>query len=342
MTNSTDTPHLMPDPAVAKPTAGSGVRPPARRLPALPDVLLGVAVIALLIFLVATVGFFTQTSLVALLSDSAITGIIALGMTVIALSGNVLSFSLGVTASVATLVCLATLQYGAAVSILLTVLVGAAIFSVQGLLIGALGANPVIVAVASLAAISGTAIQVTGGSTVQPSGGGADWLSGKIVGLPIVFVVFLAFAVVGQATLSGTTFGRRLLMIGTNREVAETSGQPVVRVIVIGYTIAGGCAASVGVFLAVRYGATGFSQSSGGGVQYDYDAIAAVLVGGTSLRGGRGAIWRTVVGVLLIEALGNALLLHGFSTQARELTNGVVVAVALVVSDLRSRGSFQR
>lgn len=340
MTSSTDTPARLPDSAAAE--SQSGLRARMRRRPSPPDLLLGAAVVALLVFLVLTAGFFTQTSLVALLSDSSITGIIALGMTVIALSGNVFSLSLGVTASVATLVCLATLQYGLAVSIIVTLLVGGVIFAVQGLIVGALGANPVIIAVASLAAISGTAIQVTGGSSIQPSGSVGAWLNGSVGVLPVVFVVFLALAIIGQVTQSGTTFGRRLLMTGSNREAAEVSGQPVVRAIVIGYGVAGACAAVVGIFLAERYGATGFSQSAGGGVQYDYDAIAAVLVGGTSLRGGQGAIWRTVVGVFFIEALSNALLLHGYSTEARQLATGVVVAVALIVSDLRSRGSLRQ
>ena len=313
-----------------------------RRLPSVPDVLLGISAIVLLVFLVRTEGFFTRTSLVSLLSSAAITGIIAIGMTVIALSGNVLSFALGVTASVTTLVCLATLQHGPVIAITLSLLVGAAIFAVQGLLVGAFGTNPVIIAVASLAAISGAAIEITGGASVQPSGDGTDWLNGKVSGVPVAFVVFFLLAVVGQAVLSGTTFGRRLILIGSNRSAAEAAGQPVGRTIVLAYIGAGACAAVTGVLLAARYGATGFSQSQGGGVQYDYDAIAAVLVGGTSLRGGRGAIWRTVVGVILVEALTNALLLHGFSIQSRQLTNGVVVAVALVLSDLRARSGDRR
>ncbi len=329
--------------ALAKGDTTPTAEPPdKRRLPGVPDLLLALAAVVLLVFLFRTDGFFTRTSLVALLSTSAITGIIAIGMTVIALSGNVLSFALGVTASVTTLVCLATLRHGPVVAIVLSLLVGAAIFAVQGLLVGAFGTNPVIIAVGSLAAISGAAIEITGGASVQPSGDGTDWLNGKAFGIPVVFVIFFLLAVVGQAVLSGTTFGRRLMLVGSNRSAAEAAGQPVSRVILLTYMAAGACAAITGVLLAARYGATGFSQSQGGGVQYDYDAIAAVLVGGTSLRGGRGAIWRTVLGVILVEALSNALLLHGFSTQTRQLTNGVIVAVALVLSDLRSRSGVRR
>lgn len=307
--------------------------------PAPSDVLLAAAAIALLVFLVLTDGFFTRVSLVALLAGSAITGIIALGMTMIALSGNVLTFALGVTASVATLVCLATLRHGVVVSIVISLLVGAVIFAAQGALVAALGANPVIIAVASLAAISGAAIEVTGGASVQPSGGGTAWLNDVPGDIPVSFIIFLGLAVIAQAMLSGTTFGRRVLLIGSNRRAAEAAGLPVSRVIVLCYAFAGVGAGIAGVLLAARYGATGFSQSSGGGVQYDYDAIAAVLVGGTSLRGGQGSMWRTVLGVLFIEALTNALLLHGLSTQAQELATGIVVAIALVLSDLRARGA---
>jgi len=297
-------------------------------------------VLALALFAVSTDGFLEQANLRSLAASSALVGLVAVGMTFITMSGNILSLSLGVTAAASTLLFLATLQYGIAVALALTVLLGVVSTGLQGVLIGWLGANPIIVTVAANSVVAGLALQITGGDRVGVSGGGGSWLRSDPLGVPFEFLAFAVVAVAGHLILARSSFGRAVALMGTNRDAARVAGVRLVQTTTGVYAFAGMTAALVGVLLAARYGATGFAQGRGDGIQYDFDAIAAVVIGGTAIEGGRGSVPRSVLGVAFLAVLGSVLLLRGLETEWQILVKGLLVlAVILALRGHRDGGS---
>jgi len=156
-----------------------------------PDlVLAGAAVLVVIVGAVGTDGFMTSANFKAILASVGILGIVAVGMTCITLSGNLFSLSLGVTVTVASMTFLAWLDLGVVSALLLSVALGAAICALQGLIIGVLGANPIIVTIGAGSLQLGAAAKFTNGSAVYPDGGGFGWLAGTVAGLPVsVFVL---------------------------------------------------------------------------------------------------------------------------------------------------------
>lgn len=292
---------------------------------------------------VTTGGFLTTQNFRSVLSTLSFVGIIAVGMTLITMSGNILSLSLGATASACTLVFLATLRYGVVVAILITVAAAAAIQGLQGALIGGLGANSVIVSIAGLSIISGAAISLTDGNRVRVSGEGFDFLTGTVFGVPKEFWIMVTLAAGYQVILFATRFGRHVELIGSNETAARVGGLPVASSVTVVYVLAGVCSGVVAILLGARFGATGYESgaSGAGGVQFDYDAVAAVLVGGTSILGGSGSIVRTMVGVALLEVIANVLLLRGYDTPIQVLAKGLAVSMVILLSSQRIRGPLR-
>jgi ribose/xylose/arabinose/galactoside ABC-type transport system permease subunit len=290
------------------------------------------------VFALATDGFLETDNLRSVASSMSYVGLIGVGMTLIVLSGNLLSFTLGVTASASTLLMLTTLRYGVPVALVITIGFAAAVTAVQGTFIGWLRANPIIVTIAMHSMIVGVALQVTGGERIAQSGGGVGWMAGQPGGIPAETIFFLAVAAVVQVVLSTTRFGRHVFLTGANADAARVAGLPTWRTVTAVYAVAGACAGLVGVLLAARFGSTGFVQSAAGGIQYDFDAIAAVLIGGTAMAGGRGSVTRTVLGVAFVACLTDVLLLRGFSTEAQILVKGLVVLAVVLLAALDRRG----
>jgi ribose/xylose/arabinose/galactoside ABC-type transport system permease subunit len=258
---------------------------------------------------------------------------VAVGMTLITISGNIMSFSLGAlvgaTAMIFVLaVNLGGVTFGLAAALAFAALVNAA----QGLLIGAVRANPIIISIAATALIYGIAEAFTLQGTVYTAAGIA-WgpLQGKILGLPVEFVVLIVAAAVAQFLLSCTVFGRRLFMTGSSMAAAEILGLRTWRAVTGAYLWAGLFAGLSGIMLAIRYGSASMTY----GVGYEYNAMAAVLVGGTSIKGGEGSALRTLVGALVIAVIEAVLLLWGFRQEWQFLIAGAIV---LAVVALQTRG----
>ncbi len=288
---------------------------------------------ALVLVALGTPGFLSAPSLLALLTTLSFVGCVAAGMTFITLSGNIMSFSLGATAAASAVVFVAVLnQAGLAAAILAALLSGAAVTTAQGLLVGWLRANPIIVSIAALALLYGIAQGITESSTLNASpGAGHELIKGTILGVPAEFLVFLGVLVLGQLLLSYTVFGRRVLLVGSGVRAAEAAGIKVWRTVAGAYLWAGLFTAVAGIMLAVRYNQANMEF----GIGYDYDAIAAVLVGGNAIQGGQGSMVRTLVGVTVIAVVQVVLLLHGFRQEWQILIAGLIV---LLVVMLQARG----
>jgi ribose/xylose/arabinose/galactoside ABC-type transport system permease subunit len=288
----------------------------------------------LLAFALASPGFLSQASMVSLLTTSSFIGCVAVGMTLITLSGNVMAFCLGATAAVSAMMFIVATNWGGlAFAVPATLLFGALLNCVQGALIGQLRANPIIVSIAAFALIEGAAQGVTGGSSVYFSSSAYKVLKGKLLGIPYEFVAFLMSVAVAQFILSLTSFGRHIYLFGDSPRAAEAVGMPTWRTVTFVYFWAGLFAAVSGILLALRYGESSMEYGAG----YDYSAIAAVLVGGTAVQGGQGAVWRTFLGVIVIAVVQMILLLNGMRQEWQYFIAGLIVLVVIMLQTRLSR-----
>jgi ribose/xylose/arabinose/galactoside ABC-type transport system permease subunit len=308
--------------------AGAGAR--ARHLVLAVRIAAGAA---LAIFALTTPGFTSPLSINALLNAISFIGCVAVGMTFITLTGNIMSLRLGATVSASALIFLASLSLGVAWACLLAMLFGIIITAAQGVLIGYLRANPILVSIAGLSLLIGAAALATGGQRIYPGGAGLQMFKGRIIGIPVETIYFFATAAIGQYIVSWTRLGRVMVMVGSNLRAATAAGIDTAIAVTVAYAIAGACSAVSGVLLAARYGSGDMEIGAG----YDYAAIAAVLVGGTSIQGGSGSVLRTMIGVTVIAIIEVVLLLRGFSQQLQYLITGIIVLAVIMLHTVGER-----
>lgn len=288
------------------------------------------ALLALLVVAATTPGFFTAVSLFSLLNTTSFIGCVAIGMTFITLSGNIMSFALSVTLSTSGMVFVAALPLGLPAALIVAFAFGAILTGLQGAVIGYFRANPIIVSMAALALITGGATLITQGHGIYPQGGAAAALKGRILGVPMPLAAFIVTVVAAQVVLSFTRFGRQLYMVGSNWRAALAAGIEPARIVLGAYVAAGLCTALAGILMAARY-SSGDLES---GLGFDYSAISAVLVGGTAISGGEGSAIRSLIGAFIIAVCQVLLLLHGFSTQIQYLAIGVIVLFVIMLQTL--------
>jgi ribose/xylose/arabinose/galactoside ABC-type transport system permease subunit len=179
----------------------------------------------------------------------------------------------------------------------------------QGAVIGLVRANPIIVSIAATALITGVAEAFAEHGTIYVAPGHSYGLfRGKIGGLPVEFLVLLCAAAIGQFILACTKFGRNIYMLGASYAAAEVIGLKPWRTV-------------TGILLAIRYDAASMTYGTG----YEYDAVAAVLVGGTAIKGGEGSVLRTLIGAIVIAVVQGVLLLQGFRPEWQYLIAGIIV-----------------
>jgi ribose/xylose/arabinose/galactoside ABC-type transport system permease subunit len=306
------------------------LRTPSRLFIVRAAIMVALAVIAL-----ATPSFLSAPSLTTLLTTVSFVGCLAAAMTFITIGGNIMSFALGAAAAVSAMVFVVVLNAsGYAAGVVAALAAGATITALQGCLIGFLRTNPIIVSIAANVLIYGVAQRVTNNETVHISEPLLQsLLKGKVLGAPVEFIVFLGVIALGQAILSFTVFGRNLFYIGSGFRAAETVGLPTIRTTIFSYVWAGLFAAVTGILLASRYNQANMEFA----LRYDYDAIAAVLVGGTAIGGGNGSMLRTLAGVATVCAIQIVLLLHGFREEWRLFITGLIVTAVVIAYSSRQR-----
>src|SRR5215813_10223708 len=182
-----------------------------------------IGIIILVAVILATPGFLAGPSILALLTTVSFIGCVAIGMTLITISGNIMSFSLGATVGATAMVFILAVDWlGFAPGLLAGLAFGTAITGVQGFAVGWLRANPIIVSIAALALIYGVAQAFAEKGTIYATAGIVPaMLKGKVAGMPIEFIALLASAAIAQLILSVTRFGRNLLMVGASLRAAE-------------------------------------------------------------------------------------------------------------------------
>ena len=293
-----------------------------------------IGIIVLLAVIFATPGFLAKPSILSFLTTVSFIGCVAIGMTIITISGNIMSFALGATVGVTAMVfILASNWLGFDFGLIVGLLFGSLLTGLQGLMIGWVRANPIIVSIAALALIYGlTQAFAEKGTIYADPGIFPASVKGKVGGVPIEFIMFVLSALIAQFILSFTRFGRNLFMVGSSFRAAEAVGVNTWRTITGAYLWAGFFTSLAGIMLAVRYDAANMDY----GVAYDYDAIAAVLVGGTAIGGGHGSAVRTFAGAMVIAAVQVMLLLRGLRQEWQYLAAGLIVLAVII---LQARGS---
>lgn len=288
---------------------------------------------------ITTPGFISQTNLLNTVRVAALTGIMALGMTFITMSGSFFSLSSAQTGALSAISFAAMLGWGWGwpLSLLATLLIAASVGAIQGGFV-AIGANPVVITIAAAAAIIGVPAIITGSRAVIIRTDEAEWIGRSVFfGIPIQSWTFLALVVVAQFVLVRTRFGRAVTLAGANRAAARAAGLPIPMIEVLTFTLAALSAGIAGVFVAAQFNrglVTTFEETT-------LPVIAAVLIGGTAIQGGDGSMIRTAFGAVFIVAIDSLLVLRGYGTGVRSLVGGLAVAAGVSLFWL-ARGGRQR
>jgi ribose/xylose/arabinose/galactoside ABC-type transport system permease subunit len=315
------------------PDAAPAVSPATHRLRLAPADLARISLVGAIVALaLSTPGFLSKPSLIALINAMSLVGCVGLAMTFITLGGNAMSFSLGATTSVAGIVFMAALGLGLLPAIVVAIIAGVVISAAQGAVIGWLRANPIIVSMAAYALLLG-ATQIIVGPKVEAPNLAYEVLKQRLLGVPASFWVFAAMAVIGQLVLTYTRFGHELMLVGSNVRAAEAAGLDVGRVTTAAYMLAGAFAAVAGILVASRFGSADMQTARG----FEYTAIAAVLVGGTAIGGGKGSLWQTFIGVAVMATINAVTLLRGFSIEIQQLVVGLAVLGVIVFQGIGRR-----
>lgn len=285
--------------------------------------------LALFIFLsFASPVFFSVKNLSNLLFQSTSIGLIAIAGTLLLISGG---FDLAVGATFA-LAGVVAAQMAAILPVPLALIAGVLVGSFVGLLNGLVTTfgriNPLVATLASSIVIGGVAFVLTGGYLVGVTAEGFQELGrGEFLGVKYQTIVWLAFAVICGLVLAYTTFGRQVYASGGNPEAARLSGIRVGFVRTVTYTLSGFAAGLAGVMAASQV-STGQADT---GASLALSAIAAIVVGGTSIWGGEGAVWRTVLGVLLLALIGNGFNLLQVPPTYQDVLKGLIILGAVAV-----------
>jgi len=281
-----------------------------------------------IVFALITDTFLTQPNLLNIVRQIAPLMIVAVAMTFVITTGGI---DLSVGSILALVNALAAISLAAGVPwpavVVLMFLTGAVIGVVQGYFVAYEGIPPFIVTLAGLSMIRGLALLLTRGYSIpidpdSPFNGiGRGWVAG--VPLPAILAVLVLIA--GYIVFNETTFGRYVTGVGANAEAVRRAGVNTRRVTLSVYVISGMAAALAGIIIAARLG----SGSSNAGVGFELDVIAAVVLGGTSLFGGRGTMTGTLLGGLTVAVIGNGLILSHVSPFLAPIVTGAIILIAI-------------
>jgi ribose transport system permease protein len=207
----------------------------------------------------------------------------------------------------------------------------------QGFVV-AVGLNPVITTLAAGAIIFGVVSELTGGGIVRMGENAVSWGTGTIAGVPIEVLTFLVFTAIVTLIMARTVTGRETVLVGANRATAAISGISFTRITIVAFAIFSVSLAIAGILNGAAFGQATAVSFPG----LTIDVIAAVLVGGTAIQGGRGSPLQSAGGAVLIAVISNMMVLNNFSTGGRLAVQGGVVVAIVVLLDLVRRSSGRR
>lgn len=301
--------------------------------------------VALVIFLVVFAqGFASVNNVLNVLRTVSMLGIVALGMTAVIISGEI-DLSVGSGAALGACITAAVAahlapQWGAPLAVTAGVILALAAGAASGFFAGKvkqlLNVPTFITTLALLTALRGAANIITGGYPISDL---PDWFqffgAGDLMGIPFPVFVFFAVLATLHLLMNFTTFGRDIYAVGGNAEAARLSGIDVYRAKTMALVITGMLAALSGVLLASQIGAGNGTIAAG----MELDVIAAVIIGGASLYGGKGTIWGTFIGVLLLGCISNGMTLLNVPEYQQYVAKGLIILGAVMMRQYLDRRS---
>ncbi len=291
-------------------------------------------------FTLANGKFLSVDNVLSVVRSSAILGVMALGVTFVVISGN-LDLSVGSMMSFSTIVVLDLHdKVGPALAIPLMFAMTIALGALIGFLVGYLKLNSLIVTLGMLSAIHGLTLTYSGGKNMDIVDKEGTWFSvfgqGTALGIPVPIIIFLLVAAFLGLILAKTPFGRKVYAVGGNGTAATFSGIPRARTVFCCYIISATCVATAGLIQASR--SMGSQNTVGQGLELD--VLAAVILGGASLLGGSGTIFKTLIGVLILGFIQNGLLLVGLQFYVQFVVTWVIIILAVWLDIAAKRGKF--
>ena len=298
--------------------------------------MLPVLILICVLFAVLTPNFLTENNIINVVRQASINIVLAAGMTFVILTGGIdlaVGSVLGLTAVIAVVVSLVPGLSWAAVPAAL--LGGLVIGVLTGMIVAYLGLPPFIVTLGTYTAIRGAAYLMAGGTTVINSQINFAWIGNGYLGpVPWLVIIALLTIAVSAFILQGTVLGVHVYAVGGNPQAARLTGIPVSFVLIFVYGVSGLLSGLGGAMSASRL----YSAQGQLGIGYELDAIAAVILGGTSFSGGIGNVFGTLVGALIIAVLNNGLTLLNVSFYWQLVIKGAVIVLAVTLDKLRTRG----
>ena len=298
---------------------------------------LGLVIALLVLFAIGatTAGdrFTNIENILTIIRFASIIGVLSIGMTFVIIGGGIdlsVGSVMGLASVVATLAAVQTLadQSSWLIMVVVALVVGTAAGIINGIVISYGKVVAFMATLAMLVAARGLAEILSNRTTqIVRSQDFIEFFRSNLLGIPVLIWIFLLVAVAGWILLNKTTFGRRTVAIGGNREAARLAGLKVMRHTVYLYALAGLTAGIAGIMMLGRTTA----GTSTHGQLYELDAIAAVVVGGTLLIGGRGTIVGTVFGVLIFATLTNVFTQNNLNTSVQAVAKGVIIVLAVLL-----------
>ena len=292
--------------------------------------------------------FLSTINLINIVRQMSVVGLIALGVTGVIVSagidlssGSVVGLTAVVAASLAQDPQFATLFYpGVHVPLIVAVLAACVVGGLVGLINGSLvaktGIPPFIATLGTYTAIRGLALLYTGGRPISDLTDAYNFIGqGAVLGVPVPIIILVIMAIITHILYAHTKFGKYIYAIGGNEQAARVSGIDADKYKMLIYVYASFLAGLAGVVVSSRIG----SGQPGLGVGYELDAIAAAVIGGTSLSaGGIGTVAGTIIGALIIGVLNNILDLMNVSAYWQQIIKGCIIVGAVILDQLKQRG----
>jgi ribose transport system permease protein len=274
-----------------------------------------------------------------ILKLASVVGVVTVGMTFVIIGGGI-DLSVGAIVALAGVWCttVATQSYGAGGMIFSALTVGLTVGLINGVLIAYGRLVPFIATLAMLVAARGLAAEISDKQTQVSQNATINGIATtSVLGIPLLVYILAAVVVAGWVLLNRTTFGRRTVAVGGNPEAARLAGINVRRHTVGLYALSGLCCGIAAIMLTAQATSAQAAMAN----LYELDAIAAAIIGGTLLSGGRGTIVGSLLGVLIFSTITNLFAINGLSTEAQNMVKGAIIVAAVLVQQFQFRSLTQ-
>lgn len=293
-----------------------------------------ITVLVMFVSLILVPNFATITNIRAVLIAVSLTGIAAVGLSLITIIGRIFSLSIASTIALSTIVFANALQFGPWIALVITMVFGVAVGAIQGLIIGRLDTDPIITTIAFSAILLGAGQVWTRGRTIVGQGDSSVFNVNLLDLVPFQVVAFILVSALMFLWQRYSVAGRRISLIGLNEKASLVSGTRAWPYVLLAFAICGLTTGLAGGLLSAQSG-QGNLQLGG---TFGFDVVVAVVVGGVGVKGGIGSPLSAAVGALFVGLLGNVLALLGLSYETQLVVKGILVLLAVSLMGLSSIG----